>query len=129
MAAVYRARWVVELLFKELKRVYQLDVITSAAPVIIEALVLTALLTLVVSHRIFHHLRGSVSPAIARRITPLRRAEVFAALAGSLLSRVLSTAGIRDPIGAIVVLMLHEGVDPNVHRDRLLDPWTALLQG
>ena len=70
VAAVYRARWVVELLFKELKRVYNLDVITSADPVIMEALVLTALLTMVVSHRIFHYLRASVPAPIARRITP-----------------------------------------------------------
>ena len=46
VAAVYRARWVGELLFKGLNRLYQFDVIARAAPMIIEALVLTALLTL-----------------------------------------------------------------------------------
>ncbi len=38
VAAVYRARWTVELLLKELKRLYPRDVITSASPVVIEAL-------------------------------------------------------------------------------------------
>ena len=45
-----RARWSIELVFKELKRLYKLDAITSEEPIIIESLVLVAMLTLVVSH-------------------------------------------------------------------------------
>jgi IS4 transposase len=46
------ARWSIELVFKELKRLYKLDVISSGASDIVESLVLVAMLTLVVSHRV-----------------------------------------------------------------------------
>lgn len=128
VAAVYRARWTVELLFKELKRLYQLDVITSASPVVIEALVLATLLTMVVSHRILHHLRSLVPPDLGRRLTPLRWAEVFVAWAARLLERVLDQAGIAHADLALFAFMLFDGLDPNVHRNRLLDPWTRLLE-
>ncbi|MEW6080450.1 MAG: transposase, partial [Bacillota bacterium] len=46
VALLYGARWSIELLFKELKRVYQLDVIHSAKSEVVQALVLVAMLTL-----------------------------------------------------------------------------------
>ncbi|MDA8192641.1 MAG: hypothetical protein M0Z53_01395 [Thermaerobacter sp.] len=96
-------------------------------PIIIEALVLTALLMLVVRHRIGHHVRGFVPPERARRLTPLRWAEVLVALAGPLRHRVLAAEGLRDPLEEIVHLMLQEGTDPHGHRQGFLDPWTTLL--
>ena len=122
VAQLYRARWSIELLFKELKRLYQLDVMTSAAPVVVEALVLTALLTLVVSHRVLNHLRRLV-PAQAARFTPLRWAEVFAAATIRLLPQVLAVAGVTDDPFWVMVFMMQEAPDPNVTRERLLDPW------
>ena len=123
VAQLYRARWSMELLFKELKRLYQLDVITRAAPVVVEALVLTALLTLVVSHRILNHLRSLV-PAQAARFTPLRWAEVFTAATIRLLPQVLAVAGVTDDPFWVMLFMMQEAPDPNLTRDRLLDPWT-----
>ena len=122
VAQLYRARWSIELLFKELKRLYPLDVITSAAPVVVEALVLTALLTLVVSHRVLNHLRRLV-PAQAARFTPLRWAEVFAAATIRLLPQVLAVAGVTDDPFWVMVFMMQEAPDPHVTRERLLDPW------
>ena len=96
--------------------------ITSAAPVVVEALVLTALLTLVVSHRILNHLRSLV-PAQAARFTPLRWAEVFAAATIRLLPQVLAVAGVTDDPFWVMLFMMQEAPDPNLTRDRLLDPW------
>ena len=96
--------------------------ITSAAPVVVEALVLTALLTLVVSHRILNHLRSLV-PAQAARFTPLRWAEVFTAATIRLLPQVLAVAGVTDDPFWVMLFMMQEAPDPNVTRDRLLDPW------
>ncbi|HHW45230.1 MAG TPA: transposase, partial [Desulfotomaculum sp.] len=40
VALLYRARWSIELVFKELKSLYHLDVISSGAPAMVESLVL-----------------------------------------------------------------------------------------
>ena len=122
VAHLYRARWSIELLFKELKRLYQRNVITSAAPVVVAALVLTALPTLVVSHRVLSHLRR-ILPAQSARFTPLRWAEAFYAAARPLLPQVLALAGVTgDPFWTITFLM-QQGLDPNAERERLLPPW------
>ncbi|WP_347488128.1 IS4 family transposase [Desulfoscipio sp. XC116] len=76
VALLYRARWSVELLFKELKSLYQLDVISSGAPAVVESLVLVAMLTLVVSHRLLNHMR-IIAPGKSARLTHLRWAESF----------------------------------------------------
>ncbi|WP_422880273.1 transposase [Moorella sulfitireducens] len=57
VAILYGARWSVELIFKELKRIYQLDVINSGKNEVVESLVLVAMLTLVVSHRVLNFMR------------------------------------------------------------------------
>jgi putative transposase len=71
VALLYRSRWSIELVFKELKRLYQLDVISSGAPAVVESLVLVAMLTLVVSHRLLNHMR-LLTPEKSARFTPLR---------------------------------------------------------
>lgn len=49
VSALYRCRWVVELLFRELKARYRLDELPSRKPRIVKALILASVLTLVVS--------------------------------------------------------------------------------
>ncbi|WP_258360368.1 hypothetical protein [Moorella sulfitireducens (nom. illeg.)] len=53
----------------------------------------------------------------------MRWAEVFYASSGRLLERVLKVAGIEDEPLELLYFYLVEGVDPNVKRKRLLDPW------
>ena len=57
IAQLYRARWEVELLFKELKSRFGLDEITSTDAYIIEALIITAALSLLMSRVIVDELR------------------------------------------------------------------------
>jgi len=52
IAKLYGARWGIELLFKELKSKYALDVLETKNMQVIEALIWTAMLTLIVSRRI-----------------------------------------------------------------------------
>lgn len=122
VALLYRARWSVELLFKELKSFYKLDVISSGSPVVVESLVLVAMLTLVASHRLLNHMRLLV-PEKSSRFTPLRWAESFYAIAPVIMGRVLKLAGIDDDPLQLIIYFMSEGVDPNVNRERMLTPW------
>jgi putative transposase len=122
VALLYRSRWSIELVFKELKRLYQLDVISSGAPAVVESLVLVAMLTLVVSHRLLNHMR-LLTPEKSARFTPLRWAESFYAIAPVIMGRVLKAAGIYEDPLLLIIYFMGEGVDPNVNRERLLSPW------
>lgn len=122
VALLYRARWSIEMVFKELKRLYKLDEIPSDKPVVIKSLVMVSMLTLVVSHRILNLMR-SLMPEKSERFTPLRWAELFYTSAPDLLKLVLAFEGIE--LDAFTMLMFYagEGIDPNVNRERLLSPW------
>jgi putative transposase len=60
IAKLYGTRWDIELLFKELKSRYALDVLETKNVQIIEALIWTAMLTLIVSRRIYSLVKNSV---------------------------------------------------------------------
>lgn len=122
VALLYRARWSIELVFKELKRLYQLDVIASGEDDVVTALVLVAMLTLVVSHRLLNHMR-SLAPEKSSRFTPLRWAETFYAGASVLLARVLDIAGVKEDPLLLYYYFMGEAIDPNVNRERLLSQW------
>ncbi|WP_273837946.1 transposase, partial [Halococcus sp. PRR34] len=49
IATIYRYRWAVELLFRELKTLYDLDEFDTSSPAVVEILLYAAILTLVVS--------------------------------------------------------------------------------
>lgn len=126
VALLYRARWSIELVFKELKRLYQLDVISSGAPAVVESLVLVAMLTLVVSHRLLNHMR-LLAPEKSARFTPLRWAESFYSIAPVIMTRVLKFIGIDEDPLLLIIYFMAEGVDPNVNRERLLSPWVKAV--
>ena len=126
VALLYGARWSVELLFKELKSLYQLDVISSGAPAVVESLVLVAMLTLVVSHRLLNHMR-LLAPEKSARFTPLRWAESFYAIAPVMMGRVLKAAGIDEDPLLLIIYFMGESIDPNVNRERLLSPWVTAV--
>ena len=124
IAIMYRARWSIELLFKELKSTYALNQISSAKPEVVEALIMTAILTLIVSRRVLSVLQRAY-PKQVSRMTTLRWSNVFAAGAYRTLERVLVEAG-RDPDAfGLLEFYLAEVIDPNAKRERLIDPWTT----
>jgi hypothetical protein len=97
-------------------------VISSGAADVVESLVLVAMLTLVVSHRILNHMR-MLAPEKSARFTPLRWADVFSGAAIILMVDVLKSIGVEgDPL-MLYIYFMSEGVDPNVNRKRLLSPW------
>jgi IS4 transposase len=102
LSRTYALRWVIELLFKELKSSYRLDEIPSRKSAVVEALLYAALLTFVASRRLLQVLHEALAEDLILLV--LRPAHETRALAQR-----LST------------LLLHEAPDPNVQRLSLLE--------
>lgn len=124
IALLYRARWEVELIFKELKSRYGLDVLPSANPQIIEAFLWIGILTLLVSRRVFLLVR-SYFPEKAKRFTHMRWATIFAERSPRLLDRVLEHVGLEADFPELLEIYGSQAVDPNVNRKRLMEEWVA----
>jgi IS4 transposase len=117
---VYSLRWQIELLFKELKTHFRLEDMPSSKAVIVEALLYSALLTLVVSRRILavvrEHLRADDD-----RLPTQRWAAVLVSIAQDLLRIVTRRlAEVRGLLRDVTRLLLHEAPDPNRTRNGLL---------
>ncbi|WP_170292178.1 IS4 family transposase [Heliobacterium mobile] len=123
VAQLYRARWAIELTFKELKSNYQLDTIDSANKSVVQALICTAILTMIVSRRLLNLLKR-MNPQKAKQMTNLRWANVFTVGAPQLFEAVMIYMGL-NPRGynPLFDMFIAESIDPNVSRKRMLDPW------
>lgn len=131
IAKLYEARWEVELLFKELKSVYQLDEIQTGNETIIEALILIAAVSLVISRVIYNLLceldskqrdidddsESSSEPSPESRI-PLRRCvKVFSRHAFLIHFYLMRDLGYDPPDLDALLLKLSQA--PNPERSRL----------
>jgi IS4 transposase len=128
VAQLYRARWEVELLFKELKSTYHLDQIPTSDPVAVEALILVALISLVVSRVLLDFLREIADREAplddgkeSSRIPPRRWSRVFSRYGGLILQRIARYLGYDPPEENLLELLLAAAVDPNPHRPSLIE--------
>lgn len=122
IAQLYRARWEVELLFKELKSTYNLDQIPTSNPVAVEALIFVALISLVVSRVLPDLLRDIVDRDTAGddsddplRIPRQRWSPVFSRYGGLILRRIAAWLGYDPPEEHLLELLLAAAIDPNSH--------------
>jgi putative transposase len=124
IAKLYGARWDIELLFKELKSKYALDVLETKNVQVIEALIWTAMLTLIVSRRIYNLVRNSSSnPEKMVRYTQLRWSTIFAENASDLLTVILKDCGIERTFETVMSVYNSQALDPHVDRERFRDEW------
>ena len=114
VATSYRLRWQIELLFKELRSHYRLGELPSSRRVIVEALICTALLTLIVSRVLLAALLADLPRG--RRIPTLRWAALFEAVAPEILRQLMRRLGQRSRLDSLWSVLLHEAVDPNLGR-------------
>ena len=124
VAELYSARWEIELLFKELKDVYHIDQIQSANTNVVKCLIWVAILTLMCSRRILRLIK-SVNPDNAYRYTHLRWAKVFNENAYRFLKEVLESMDLKLDMMTLFDICIGQGIDPNINRDRMMDPWMA----
>ena len=77
IAAIYRLRWEIELLFRELKSAYRLDEVTTTKPATARCLILAALLSLLLG-RVLTQIAAYRADCAARTLSPRRVAAVLA---------------------------------------------------
>lgn len=127
VAALYGARWEVELIFKELKSRYALDVIKTKNAMIVAALIWVAILTLLASRRIYHLVRRraeAMGKAVVR-FTHLRWSTVFSETADKHLHALLRYLDIKMELMDFYRLYDCQAFDPHVNRQRFREEWWA----
>jgi IS4 transposase len=125
IAALYGARWDIELVFKELKGRYALDLIKTTNPQIVEALIWVAILTLLVSRRLHSLIRLSAPHDQVLRYTQLRWATIFAENADMLLAGILKAHGMENAFEVVLSVYTSQALDPHVNRKRFRAEWWA----
>ena len=124
IAKLYGTRWDIELLFKELKSRYALDVLETKNVQIIEALIWTAMLTLIVSRRIYSLVKNSTAnPKKMARYTQSRWSKIFAEKAADLLTIIIHRCGIQRTFETTMSVYTSQALDPHVNRKRFREEW------
>jgi hypothetical protein len=135
--AGYSGRWMVELLFAEMKGACQMRELPSDRPEVVRALILASAIRLMVSRVVLSSLRqrfiveahrryhADLAHYLERRLvrrTPTRRfVQVWAEMSLLFLPEVLRVAGIDWKHTSLEMLLVGAMVDPNTHRQSLFD--------
>lgn len=125
VARLYGARWEVEILFKELKSKYALDVVPTSNPQVIEAFIWIAVLSLLISRRIYTIIRRLNPKAKMVRFTQLRWSTIFSEKSSYILTDVLRYLGLDISFSTSLEVSLSEALDPHVNRRRFTEEWWA----
>jgi putative transposase len=129
VADLYAVRWDIELVFKELKSRYALDEIPSANKQVVAALIWTAILTLLVSRRLYNYVRSRTAMKDRARMTQLRWATVFVQWAPRIMVRMMRHLGFARTVEDVEALedevLQSHALDPHIQRERLKAGWIA----
>lgn len=125
VARLYGARWEIEILFKELKSKYALDVVSTTNPQVIEAFIWIAILTLLISRRIYTMIRRLNPRANMVRFTQLRWSNIYSESASRILNAVLQFLGLDTSLITSFKISMSEALDPHVNRRHFTEEWWA----
>ena len=120
VASTYRARWEIELVFKELKSGYRLDDVQSRKREVVEALIYAAVLTLLASRALLRSIASRIGAELRDRVTPGRWWKVFSEYAQELQLLVIRPLRQAPPLKHLVTTIAHELIDPHTKRKPLL---------
>ena len=123
VAKLYGARWDIELIFKELKSRYDLDVVNTRNPQIVEAYIWIAILTLFISRRIYNIVRKYSPKDKFVRYTQLRWSTIFTENASDQLTLILRYYGVERTFETVMNVYQSQALDPHVNRERFRDEW------
>jgi putative transposase len=130
VAQLYSLRWEIELTFKELKSHYALDKFRTTKAIVVEALIWSALLTLVASRQIHNLVRRIQPPELRPRYPALKWARVFRATARDILRALLGYLGLgkggSELYRGINTSLTRMALDSHVKRHRLREDWSRV---
>ena len=119
IAATYRARWEIELVFKELKSGYRLDDVASQKKEVVESLIYAAVLTLLASRALLRSIASRIGE-LRDRVTPGRWWKVFSEYAQELQLLVIRPPREAPSLRDLIATITHELIDPHTKRRPLL---------
>jgi putative transposase len=125
VSRLYGARWEIEILFKELKSKYALDVVPTSNPQVIEAFIWIAILTLLISRRIYTIIRRLNPGANMVRFTQIRWSNIYSESSNQILNAVLHYLGLETSLMTSFKISMSEALDPHVNRRRFTEEWWA----
>jgi putative transposase len=123
MAKLYGARWDIELVFKELKSRYDLDVVNTTKPYTVEAYIWISILTLLISRRIYNIVRRHSPKEKMVQYTQLRWSTIFTENASDQLTLILRYCGIERTFDTVMNVYQSQALDPHVNRERFRAEW------
>ena len=129
IATLYSVRWEIELVFKELKSRYALDLVKTTNEHIAEGLIWVAILTMIVSRRLYNLLRSAAPKEKVHRYTPLLFSIIFIETS-HLLRDVMTDYFRAGPeqdrmLDKLAWLYEIQAISPHVNRKRLSDKLEA----
>ncbi len=123
IAKLYGARWDIELVFKELKSRYDLDVINTTKPYTVEAYIWISILTLLISRRIYNIVRRHSPKEKMVQYTQLRWSTIFTENASDQLTLILRYCGVERTFDTVMNVYQSQALDPHVNRERFRAEW------
>ncbi len=124
IASLYGARWEIELVFKELKDVYQLDQIQTRNPNVVKCLIWVSILTFICSRQLLR-LARQYNTEKAHLYIHLQWAKALAANAYGILKATLQSMNLETDLITYISILIGQGQTPNINRKRLMQPWIA----
>jgi len=123
VAKLYGARWDIELVFKELKSRYDLDVVNTRIHRLWKLIIWIAILTLFISRRIYNIVRKHNPKEKMVRYTQLRWSTIFTENASDQLTLILRYYGVERTFETVMNVYQSQALDPHVNRERFRDEW------
>jgi IS4 transposase len=123
IAKLYGARWDIELVIKELKSGYDLDVVNTTKSYTAEAYIWISILTLLISRRIYNIVRKHSPKEKMARYTQLRWSRIFTENASDQLTLILRYCGVERTFETVMNVYQSQALDPHVNRERFREEW------